>query len=271
MPELPEVETVVRHLRKKIRGKRIVDFTATAGAERIFRLSAQANRKNFAEVKKQVLRKKIEGVERIGKNILLRLSGNTCLGIHLMMTGKLLLDPQNENKHDRFIIGLSGRTKLVFNDIRKFGRCRIITDAKKLNGEDALSLNFETFKLLIKDRKTPIKSFFLDQSKIAGIGNIYADEILWQAGVHPARRADSLKIEEIKNIFHAIKTVLRMAIKKGGTSSRDYRKPDGTEGGYYKIRRVYQRTGQKCPQDGARIRKIKINGRSTHFCPKHQK
>ncbi len=286
MPELPEVETIVRHLRKEILGKRIVDFTSDT--PRIFRdhkprtFSRQANSgvkrsrekvrgNNFSEVRKQVLGRKIESLGRIGKNILFNLSGGVCLNIHLMMTGKLLLGPREKQKHDRFNIKLSGGRHLIFNDIRKFGRCRIIDDEKMFGGEDALSVDFETFKNLIKFGKKILKNFLLDQNAISGVGNIYADEILWFAGIHPLRVTGSLKEREVKNLYLAMRKVLAFAIKKGGTSSRDYRKPDGSKGGYYEIRKVYQRTGKPCSRDSVKTQRIVVGGRGTHFCPKHQK
>lgn len=264
MPELPEVETIVRHLRPKISGLKILGMDSNT--PRLFR-----DHKNFYEVRNAAIGKKIIEVERIGKNIILKLSSRKYLVLHLMMTGKLLLNPAGARAHDRLQISLSGKIKLVFNDIRKFGRCRVISSLADLGGPDALSLNPETFNFLFSGRITSVKNILLNQKLISGIGNIYADEILWQAGVHPARRVNLLTLKEIRNIFKATKTVLRTAIKKGGTSSRDYLKPDGTEGRYYKIRKVYQRTGEKCARDGAIIRRIKVAGRSTHFCPKHQK
>lgn len=277
MPELPEVETIVRHLRPKITGRKILDMSSNT--PRIFR-----DHKSFSEVKKQVIGKKIESVERLGKNILFNLSGGVCLAIHLMMTGKLLVDPVEKSRHDRFLIKFAGGTNLVFNDIRKFGRCRIFrgrggrtstikrSDLVELNvGHDALAIKFKEFKSLISSKKKIIKNFLLDQRAISGIGNIYADEILWAAGIHPLRKTDSLSGKDLKNLFSAIKKVLTLAIKKGGTSSRDYRKPDGSEGGYYQIRKAYQRTGEGCARDGTKIQRIVAGGRATHFCPKHQK
>ena len=263
MPELPEVETIVRYLRKEVLGKRIVDFTSDT--PRIFR-----DHKNFAEVRKRVLGKKIESLDRIGKNILFNLSGGVCLGLHLMMTGKLLLGPREMSKHDRFDIKLSGGRHLIFNDIRKFGRCRII-EGPQMFGKDALSVDLETFKNLIKSRKKVLKNFLLDQSAISGIGNIYADEILWFAGIHPLRGTSSLKEQEVRKLYFSMRKVLALAIEKQGTSSRDYRKPDGTKGGYYQIRKAYQMTGKPCALDSVKIRRAVIGGRSTHFCPKHQK
>ena len=110
----------------------------------------------------------------------------------------------------------------------------------------------------------------LNQKIIAGIGNIYSDEILWHAGIRPTRKTDSLKKIEIKKLFSALKYVLRLAIRNEGTSMRDYRKPDGTKGGYYQIRKAYNRAGERCSRDGAIIRRIEIGGRSAYFCPRHQ-
>lgn len=275
MPELPEVETIVRHLRKEILGRRINDFKSDT--PRIFR-----DHKNFAEVRRRVLGRKIESLDRIGKNILFNLSGGVCLGVHLMMTGKLLLGPREKSKHDRFDIRLSGGGHLVFNDIRKFGRCRVFSggrtstaqrfDLKEFNvGYDALKINFPKFKNLIQPRKKLIKNFLLDQRAVAGIGNIYADEILWQAGIHPLRKTNSLNSKEIKKLYSAMFSILKLAIRKGGATSRDYRKPDGTKGGYYEIRKVYQRTGKPCSRDSVKLQKIVVGGRSTHFCPRHQR
>ncbi|MDP3764756.1 MAG: DNA-formamidopyrimidine glycosylase family protein, partial [bacterium] len=203
--------------------------------------------------------------------IVLKLSSGEYFLFHLMMTGKLLLNPKNESKHDRLILYLSGNTKLVFNDIRKFGKCRITDSLKNLAGQDALQISFPDFKKLITVKNRNIKIFLLDQKHIAGIGNIYADEILWEASIHPLQKTNTLKHFEILKLFKSIKRILRLAIKKGGTSSRDYRKPDNTEGQYYKIRKVYQRTGESCAKCGGIIQRIVVGGRSTHFCPKHQK
>ena len=138
-------------------------------------------------------------------------------------------------------------------------------------GEDALATSFKKFKSLILARKKIIKNFLLDQRGIAGVGNIYADEILWQAGVHPLRKADSLDLGEIKKLYSAMRSILKLAIRKGGTTSRDYRKPDGSPGGYYSIRKAYQRAGKPCPRDSVKLQRIVVGGRPTHFCPRHQR
>lgn len=272
MPELPEVETIIKYLRPRIRNKRILGIKV---------LGARVTRyhQNFNAVRRKLIGRRIENISRHGKNIIFELSGGANLVMHLMMTGRPLLNPKEKSPYDRLVLNLSGGDKLVFNDIRQFGWCRIIipggwtSTAKRsaLNaGHDALSLDFGTFKSLVAGRNAIIKNLLLNQKIISGIGNIYADEILWHAGIRPTRKADSLTHREIKKLFSSMRHILWLAIKKEGTSSRDYRKPDGTEGGYYKIRKAYQREGEKCSRDGAIIRRIKIGARSSYFCPKHQ-
>ena len=264
MPELPEVETIVRYLRPKIRGKHILEMEAKS--KRVLRYH-----KNLGEIKKRILGKKISDIRRLGKNIVFKLNDGTCFVVHLMMTGKLLLNPQESKPHDRLLIKLSGGTKLVFNDTRQFGWCRVIESSEKLAGPDALVTKFKDFKRLINIHKSAIKNLFLNQKIISGIGNIYSDEILWHAGINPKRKADSLREAETRKLYQAMRRVLERAIKKEGTSSRDYRKPDGSKGGYYEIRRAYQRRGEICTRCGGTIRRTTIGQRSAHFCPKHQR
>lgn len=264
MPELPEVETIVRYLRPKVRGKRILGIEVYG--KRVLR-----NHRNPEKFKRTVTGKKVETIGRIGKNIIFVLDDGTRLVFHLMMTGQLLLNPRQKAGHERLRMRLSGGNCLVFNDVRQFGWCRIIKLPQQLVGPDALSLNFKIFKSLIRPRRVMIKNLLLNQKFIAGIGNIYSDEILWHAGIKPMRKADSLTSGEIKKLYAAMRHVLNLAIRKEGTSARDYRKPDGSEGGYYEIRKVYQRAGDRCSRCGAIIKRIKVGSRSAHFCPKHQK
>lgn len=266
MPELPEVETIVRYLNNHIRGKRILDFIPIGKNNRLFR-----DHKHPDEIKRRVIDKKIERIDRVGKNILIKLSDGTCLALHLMMTGKIFINPEEKTRvHDRMKLEFSGNTHLVFNDIRKFGRCRIIETPGKLFRRDALSISFAEFAHGLQDRKLPIKSALLNQNIVAGIGNIYADEILWYAKIDPQRSAGALKKDEARRIFRMVHYVLSAAVRAGGTSSRNYQRPDGSEGAYYKIRKAYQRTGQPCFRCGTAIKRIIIGQRSTHFCPKCQ-
>lgn len=274
MPELPEVETIVRYLRPKIRGRRILDFESYT--PRLFRgVSSGA-------VKKRISGKTIRDIGRCGKYIIFELSGGHNFYVHLMMTGKLLLNPQNTcEKHIRFWMKLSGGNILALHDIRKFGWIRLMRrrpiSRGKPNpqtlrlGPDALSLSFQKFQEILKSRQGAIKPLLLNQSILSGIGNIYADEILWYAGIRPMRKAGSFSGKELQALYSAMSQVLRLAIKKGGTSSRDYRKPDGSEGGYYKLRKAYQRAGEKCSRCGGIIKRVIIGQRSAHFCPRHQK
>ena len=282
MPELPEVETIVRYLKPKIRGKRILRLWSNTS--RLFRQG-----KNLNKISRLLKGRVILNTARTGKNIVLVLNNQYNLYIHLMMTGKLLWNyPRLNEKHIRFFMELSGpprmgearstklggKNTLALHDIRKFGWIRLIkkedSSDTRIN-KDALSIPFEDFKNVVHSRKTNIKNALLNQKVVQGIGNIYSDEILWYAGIKPLHPANTLNKAEIKRIYLCMKKVLKTAIRKGGTSMRDYRKPDGQEGGYYPIRKVYQREGKKCSRNGAIIKRIKIGGRSAHFCPKHQK
>ena len=274
MPELPEVETIVRYLRPEIRGKRILDVWSNT--PRLFRGG------RFSKVKKEILGARIRGISRLGKNIIFHLSNGRDLLIHLMMTGKLLWSPKNiREPHIRFWMKLSGGDVLALHDIRKFGLIRLFSgsptsrgksDFQKINlGPDALSLSFEMFEGILGEHRGAVKNLLMNQKIISGIGNIYSDEILWYAGIKPTRRIDTWSEKKIRKLFLAMHKVLNLAIKKEGTTSRDYRKPDGSEGGYYEIRKVYQREGERCARDGATIQRVKIGQRSTYFCPRHQK
>lgn len=265
MPELPEVETIVRYLRSKIRGKIILGLSVNT--PRLFR-----NKQRVCEIRRKIIGKKIQNIKRGGKYIILELSGRENLLIHLMMTGQLILNPEEESKHVRALLELSEGNRLIFNDIRKFGRFQLVPKTQKLGGEDALTVSFKKFKELVKARKSNLKNLLLNQNILAGVGNIYADEILWEAALNPIRRANSLSDREIHNFYRALHKVLKLAIKKEGTSARNYRKPDGTEGGYYNIRKAYQRTGESClRKDEGIIKRIVIGQRATHYCPQHQK
>ncbi len=224
----------------------------------------------YEYTKHAVIGKKIKYVERFGKNIALVLSSGDNLLIHLMMTGQILLNPKSKKPHDRMEMRLSGGMRLAFNDTRKFGRVRLHKEPQKIIGPDALSISLAEFIQNLGHGTAKIKSALLNQQIIAGLGNIYADEALWYANIHPLRRACDLSQNDLKRLYHVCRRVLKTAINKEGTTFRDYRKPDDSEGGYYKIRKVYQRTGEKCLRDGAVIKRIVVGQRATHYCSKHQ-
>ncbi|MBI2056351.1 MAG: DNA-formamidopyrimidine glycosylase [Candidatus Sungbacteria bacterium] len=266
MPELPEVETIVRAVKPYAEGKKIQAIRSDT--PRLFREC-----KSFGAVKKAVEGKRIIALERIGKNIVFRLDGEYDLWLHLMMSGSLLTGREaGKETYIRMEIELDNGKKILFRDIRKFGRVRLVEkiDTSMRLGPDALVVSFSQFAYIIQRKKKAVKTVLLDQSLVCGIGNIYADEILWYAGVMPLRNTDSLSMEEIKKIYKYMNTVLSAAIRVAGTSFRDYRKPDGSEGGYFAARKVYQRTGEACAKDGALIQRTIIAQRGTHFCPAHQ-
>lgn len=264
MPELPEVETIVRYLKPRIRGRRILKL-------KVIEPRVVRDHVHPWDLAKKVEGKKIKEVSRLGKCIIIRLSSGERLLCHLMMTGVLFWNPTGESPYDRLVFQLSGGNTLVFNDIRKFGRCRAVPPQEEILGEDALSLTFQKFKSLIQARQGRIKPLLLNQNIISGIGNIYSDEILWHAGIHPLRRADTLTHSELQNLYNAARTVLKRAIRKEGSSMRWYRKPDGQKGGYYEIRKAYRKTGERCLRDQGIIQRLVIGGRSAHFCPRHQR
>lgn len=293
MPELPEVQTIVTDLRKKIIGRRILDVWWDE--PKLIKLP------KAEDFRKQIKGLKIEDIKRRGKNILIYLSGGKNLSsklllIHQKLTGHLLVgrwDIQNNeakslvkgalqepvNGFIHLIFYLDNGEQLALSDLRKFAKVVFgpqeeienLPDLRKI-GIEPLDENFtfEKFKRLIQSKRQKIKQVLMNQEVIAGIGNIYSDEILWLAKVHPFKQSDKLKEEELKNIYRAIKKILTEALKLRGTSISDYRDPAGKKGKYDKIRRVYQRENQPCFRCKSLIKRIKINSRSAHFCPSCQ-
>jgi len=262
MPELPEVETIVSELRRAVVGKSI---------RRLF-LFDKKLKKPHLELPSRIL-----GVRRRGKYIVLELAGGGKLVFHLRMTGELFLgcgsttaDGQ-KHKHERATLCLSEGLCVRFFDIRRFGTLDFHKDEKTLPqlGLEPFSKTFnaKTLVKLFQDSARPIKSFLLDQKKIAGIGNIYADEVLWLARIHPARKSNRLKDKEIGLLAASIPKILREAIKEGGFTLRDYRRLDGSSGYYQHSRKVYDREGLLCLRCRAKIKRIKLGGRSSYFCP----
>ncbi|MFA5926144.1 MAG: bifunctional DNA-formamidopyrimidine glycosylase/DNA-(apurinic or apyrimidinic site) lyase [Parcubacteria group bacterium] len=285
MPELPEVQTIVDDLNRKIKGDTIVDFWSDW---------KKTIRMPLEEFRKETAGRKILGANRIGKNIFLNLSGGRTIYIHLKMTGHLLVkgkklkakscerdyfdDRVNQYIHHIFYLK-SGRT-LEFSDLRKFGKIILadtgkigeISEIKKL-GVDAMSPEFTLEKLdeILDKKKTKIKILIMDQDKITGIGNIYASEILFEAGILPDRPACKIKPEERKKLYSAIKKTLKKAIKMRGTSDSDYRDTAGVPGKFQEVLKVYRRTGMRCPKCDTIVQREKIGQRGTFFCPKCQK
>jgi formamidopyrimidine-DNA glycosylase len=290
MPELPEVETIVRDLRSKIMGRGIGGL--------ILRQKAIDHLLNStAEVFYQgLMNQTIVTVLRKGKYIILPLSNNNVLVLHLGMTGKILIQDadgldlvdqlERVDKHTHMIIELSDLSgeedelELHFNDVRLFGNVWLLEDVRDIEtldvpglkdlGPDALGITLVQFEDSMRSKRA-VKAILLDQTKIAGVGNIYADEACFCAGVHPAQKGISLSEEQRGKLWLAVKTVLKQGIRYRGSSTSDYTTPDGSEGSYQKYHRVYQKTGKKCVQCETHIERIKLAGRSTHFCPTCQK
>lgn len=243
MPELPEVETIRRQLVPKIVGKKLDGKTIT-------------------------------GLRRRAKILIIDFSDGSSLIFHLKLTGQLIFNGESQ-KHTRHVFKFSDGSRLIFNDARKFGWWRIVRDAKEIEqnfGPEALDTDFQTLKGLLKKRpNAKIKLLLMDQKFIAGIGNIYSDEILWEAKIHPLKNVKMLDNGKLRKIYKTMQKILKKGIELQGESFSDYRMPNGEKGGFDKYRKVYRRKGEKCSRCGAVIKRIKTGGRSAHFCPVCQK
>jgi formamidopyrimidine-DNA glycosylase len=271
MPELPEVETIVRGLRKTVVGKRIKSIKV------IFPGIVKQDTKNFI---RDVGRSKIIMVRRQGKYILIDLSNGKTILTHLGMTGNFLLVKSSSplNKHDHLIVRFYENDKeLRYNDQRKFGKIKSfptfkeenISELKKL-GPESLNISAPDFINLLQKRKGRIKSALLNQQIIAGLGNIYADESLFEAKIHPSQKIDKLSLQKLKRLHQAIQKILTKAIKAGGSSIENYYNVNGEIGSFQLQHKVYGREGLSCKRCGTKINRIKISQRSSYFCPKCQ-
>ncbi len=289
MPELPEVETIVRELRKKVVGLKITD----AWADWPKTLKQAGGIDNF---KKQVKNKKILSVRRRAKYIVMDVEGNKTLFVHQKISGHLLygkwklqkgvwisripgpLKNDRQNGYIRFVLTLNNGYQLALSDLRRFGKVILVDydkvkDLKEISdlGPEPLEINLNKFEELFAKKKGRIKQVLMDPAFIAGIGNIYADEILWSSGFHPLSRVENLDKKDLNKIFNSTVKILKKAIKYKGSSIDDYRIPSGEKGRFQDIQNAYQKTGEKCKKkDGGIIERLKLGGRSAHFCPKHQ-
>jgi formamidopyrimidine-DNA glycosylase len=264
MPELPEVQTTVFGLNKKVLNRTFIDVWTDA--KKLFKNIS------FLKFKKEIKGKKIKKIYRLGKNIIFELSGGYFMLVHQKMTGHLLYDKWQEDKMNSFIhvkFYLDNNKILALSDLRKFAKIELHkTRSLILNlGPDPLEkeFTFSRFKRVLKKGK--IKQVLMNQEVIAGIGNIYSDEILWQAKIHPEKDALKLSDKELKRIYGAMKIILKKGVKLGGTSISDYRNIEGKKGKFGNVRKVYRKEGQKCPRCGSVIVRKKMGGRSAHFCP----
>lgn len=260
MPELPEVETIVRGLAPRLAGARIL--AAEFRCPRIVRGQPEL-----------IAGKTIAAVRRHGKYIVIDFTDSgVSLGIHLGMTGKLLLD-HALTKHSHAIITLDSGV-LVYDDIRQFGRIELSGQfASRLEklGPDPLSITADAFISRLRSRKTLVKPLLLNQTFLRGMGNIYTDEALHRAGIHPRALAARLTRERAGRLYRAIQEVLLESIQTGGSSVSDYVDSEGRRGSFQMRHRVYGREGKPCPRCATPIRRILVAQRGTHFCPKCQK
>jgi formamidopyrimidine-DNA glycosylase len=263
MPELPEVETVVRSIAPLV-GRRIVS------AE--FRCARILRGGDPGETAARLQGRRIAGVKRFGKFILISLEGGGYLVTHLGMTGRLLLNG-GIGKHVHAVLTLD-RGALVYEDSRQFGCIQFseeIPDRIRQLGPEPLEIGFEEFAAALRRRKTRAKALLLNQRFLRGIGNIYADEALFRAGIHPLANPSRLRRDRVRRLHEAIVEVLTEAIAAGGSSISDYVDANGRKGFFQISHRVYQRAGEPCMTCGTPIRRILVAQRSSHFCPKCQK
>lgn len=270
MPELPEVETIARGLREPLVGRQ---FTGVrVGWENLVARPA------VEEFERGLVGQRILSLKRRGKYLVFALSGGGNLIIHLRMTGRLLIKNSDDelDKHDHLIFELGEGRELRFNNVRKLGRVYLVNDEDEIVGRlgpEPLDDDFAPadFAALLSGRRGMIKPLLLNQRFIAGIGNIYADEALFAAHIHPERMADTLTADEIERLYGAIRQVLAQGIQNRGTTFSDYRDAEGREGENQEQLLVFRRTGQPCPRCGMTIERTVVGGRGTYSCPQCQK
>ena len=263
MPELPEVETIKRELEKAVLGKKITKVSIINP-----KVIKEPSPKEF---QRQIPGSTIKNILRKAKLLIFELSSGKFLAIHLKMSGQLIY-PGKNSKLTRIIFYLSNGKTLDFNDGRLFAELRLVSDWQKLKfiqslGPEPFDLSCEHFKKMLASKKTKIKPLLLDQTFVSGIGNIYANEALFRAKIHPARPANSLSEKEKESLFTEIKETLKEAIAHKGSSVDQYVQLSGEDGGYAKYHKVYDREKQPCLKCKTPIQRISLGGRGTYFCP----
>jgi formamidopyrimidine-DNA glycosylase len=267
MPELPEVETIKKELSPFILGR-------VVKAVDIF-WNKMVRRPSVDEFRRRVIGKKITALSRRGKYLFFHLEGGGVLVMHMKMTGSLLVNP-SEDKFSRAVFHLDNGTAVHFRDPRKFGVMWLADDETAVDsqlGVEPFNPAFTPAALaaILKDRKAPVKPVLLDQSLIAGIGNMYADEALFEARIHPLKPAGQLSPDEIKRLHRAILHVLHKALVRGGASIRNYIRPEGAPGTAHDEFVVAHGVGKDCPGCGGKIQRIVVRGRGTYICPRCQR
>ena len=274
MPELPEVETYVRELEPELAGRSV-----TSAVVNWPKIIAEPSVEGF---QRGIIGQRFVSFGRRGKFMLLGLEGGDSLIVHLRMTGKLLIQPLDTrpDKHTHVVLMLDDDRQLHYNDARKFGRLWLVHDTgpvlQKL-GPEPFGGDFtdDWLAARLSGRKASIKALLLDQAVVAGVGNIYADEALFCASIHPARMGGTLETEEVERLVESVQRVLGRGIERRGSSlgdsgAQNYVRPGGESGGFQEEHKVFRRTGKPCPACGTPVERIVLAQRSTHFCPNCQ-
>jgi formamidopyrimidine-DNA glycosylase len=277
MPELPEVETIARALRPGLLGRRVTGVDVPD-------LAVLASPRTKAAFRKLALGREIMAVTRRAKLLCIALGprptvpndGPSVLALHLKMTGRFHIAPSAAPvpRHARLLVQLDDGNGLVFSDVRRFGTARLLSpealttwDFYASLGPEPWDMTPEAFAAALSRRSGPVKAALLDQTVIAGVGNIYADESLFAAGIRPNAKAKSLSADACAALLTSVQDVIARAIAAGGSTIRDYRTPDGVEGGFQHQFTVYGKAGEPCPNCGTALTSIKVAGRTSTFCP----
>ena len=272
MPELAEVRTVARTLNKRVVGRKII------GVDTPYDKIIEGDKKNFTQ---SIINSYITNVDNYGKWIFITL-GELTIMAHLRMEGKFFIKPQADTieKHEHIIFHLDDGTDLRYHDVRKFGKMILIKTDEIYRSKEITKLGIEPDnKFLtkeyiyesIKNKKMPIKTVLLDQSIINGLGNIYADEVLFKSNINPLREASSVNLAECEKIKEAASAIITKATEMGGTTIRSYTSSLGVYGSYQSELKVHTKQGAPCQVCGSIIEKTRVGGRGTYFCPKCQK
>ena len=273
MPELPEVETVRRRIAPVLEGRRF--DRVTIDDPRLTRPE------DPEEVARELEGEQVRAVDRRGKYLIVRFESGRALLIHLRMTGSVLhgAGAEGDDPHRRAVIELDDGSRVAYRDVRRFGTWLLLepdevetyVDARV--GREPLGPAYKSRHLAesLAKRRAPIKAALLDQRTVAGVGNIYADEALWRARVHPLRPANELDADEVKAVHQGVRRSLEAGIRRQGSTLRDYRLPDGSSGSAQERFKVYGRAGLPCERCGTPIDKIRVAGRGTWYCPACQR
>lgn len=273
MPELPEVESVRQGLDQTVVGKTVQSIEV--------RWPRIIQSESVAEFKMKLVNQTIQQIKRRGKFLLIYLDKDVIIS-HLRMEGKYFLKSKEErlDKHTHVIFRFNDQTELRYNDVRKFGRMQLVPIGEEYQTKSILKLGPEPIeeqlftndmKQFLLNKTKAIKTILLDQTIVAGIGNIYADEILFDAGIHPTRPGNSLSTSEIELLRQSIIYIMKEAIKYGGSTIRTYHNMLGEDGTYQDYHKVYGKKNESCSSCKTIIEKIQLNGRGTHYCPHCQK